>query len=326
MSNAILRTIGVESINRIINLDAISFISDTEISALLRSVFLQLMNQYYDSTKAILNNNLDFFVKIMSCRDFNIQTENYEQEKHPFLDSLIINIEWQIIKSRSFETDLRPNERDIQDYYTMLRDKIKNVFDLNDNFENVSIFIEIEIKKYLKKQLTKKLVFGDLLKLIATDIDYTYEIARINDFLAEHSFHYKIEKFGGDIFLRHQQSRDIKSLAQLSYNEALFLTFLLTAREPWLMKTYYKINGRRSSSSINSLYNGDTQTKQVLIIDHFDLVLETCFPIFDEKFSTRPLDWIISWLKNKISKEIGIQVIFLESQRELNLNNPMELE
>jgi len=150
INNGFIKRIGIESIDRIISLDPISFIDDESDSAILRTIILDSMNK-------ISALNLEFFVKTLHCNNFNLEADGYEEENHPFVNSSVIDSEWEIIKSNSFAVEpANYADRDnINNYYTKLKNKIRQVFNLNDNFDKISTFTEISIKDYLKKQLTK---------------------------------------------------------------------------------------------------------------------------------------------------------------------------
>jgi hypothetical protein len=42
---------------------------------------------------------------LLFCNNFNLRMDDYALAEHPFLNSSIIDTEWQIIKSKSFDSD-----------------------------------------------------------------------------------------------------------------------------------------------------------------------------------------------------------------------------
>jgi hypothetical protein len=302
LSNVMINKFGLKDFELNANLRMLSFISkikDVENSKLLLVLRQVIVN----------SNNFGYpkqIVRYISRNNNQVLSDGYDpmnsKALHPFLEPQIIKIEHKII--RDFKI-LKHNidekcGSEIKQFYENLTEKINKVFniDITNTSKPLSIFLESRIKIYIQKQLAKKLSFGNLEQLLSYDVDYPYELQQINSYLIENDFEFilclngyeKIRK--SEINVKVVLKRYVKNangtvtsddpndeikLNELDYKNRFKLTLLLTLREPWIMRSYYRYDAvpfyDLSGNCIKSffqLYNGDNQTRQVLLIDKPD--------------------------------------------------------
>ena len=113
----------------------------------------------------------NYVVRYLQGKGGKIEPDNYDpvESEHPFLDPEVIEQEWNDIKSYK-QRDFTQNQ-EMGTYFEKLNDKITRVFGKDITSEQVSLFEKSRIKKYLKRQLAKKVSFGNLEQLLAYDID-----------------------------------------------------------------------------------------------------------------------------------------------------------
>jgi hypothetical protein len=261
-----------------------------------QSKILLILRQYLISQQNFSDPN--FVVRYLQGKGGKIEPDNYDpvESEHPFLDPEVIEQEWNDIKSYK-QRDFTQNQ-EIGTYFKNLNDKITRVFGKDITSEQVSLFEKSRIKKYLKRQLAKKVSFGNLEQLLAYDIEYPHEVNQINDFLEKTYTEFKgfkikldgmakIEKKSKKEKIKIETPRGTSTIIDLNAVQYLILSSCLTCREEFLMKT----------NNSNILQHTGYCPWQVLLIDD-------PFQTIDDNVKE-----LLEYMKSNLVDTLGIQII-----------------